>query len=77
MMSLYLSNPENVRKFLSMTYLSQDELESLVGKFPEDHPRWPNQLKGEVVFVRNKIRIRHHFTKKKIWEDFYEDNLSF
>lgn len=65
----YLSDPKQVDCVLSATGLSIDELESIVGRFKEDHWRWPNQLKGEVIFyVDGTVRIRHHFTKKTMWK---------
>jgi hypothetical protein len=73
---MYLSDPKNVKKALKLLEISLDELESVVGRFKPDHHNWPNQLKGELVIVKNKARIRHHFTKKKLFEsDFDPNNL--
>lgn len=65
----YLSDPSAVDEALSVTGLSIDELEFIVGRFKKDHHRWPNQLKGKVVFMkRGGVQIKHHFTNKKLWE---------
>lgn len=70
--TFYLSEPSNVDTVLHITGLAIDELEGIVGRFKEDHWRWPGQLKGEVVlYVSGKVRIRHHFNKKKLWENVY------
>ncbi len=71
-MNLYLSDPKNIETALELTELAQDELEYLVGRFKPDHHRWPGQLKGEVVVGIKSIKIRHHFTKKTLWERQYE-----
>jgi hypothetical protein len=50
------------------TDLASDELEQIVGRFPRHHKR-QGHLRGEVVVYANgDIRIRHHFTKKVLWE---------
>lgn len=52
----------------SDTGLAADELEAVVGRFPAHHER-KGHLKGEVVIYSDgTIRIRHHFTKKVLWE---------
>ena len=76
--SFYLSDDNNVAFLADMLELSQDEIESMVGRFRDDHYRFAGQLKGEVVqYADGKIVIRHHFTKKKI-ETFFtkeKDNV--
>lgn len=50
------------------TGLAADELEQIVGRFPRHHER-RGHLRGEVVIYANGvIKIRHHFTKKILWE---------
>lgn len=78
MEKFYLSEHEHLSRVLELTGLSLDELEYIVGKFPSDHHRWPNQFRGEFVQSKRGMVIRHHFTKKKLWEtdeplDFQED----
>lgn len=68
--TFYLSHPDNAGLVLELTGLAEDELESIVGRFPSDHWRWPSELKGEaVVYANGNIRIRHHFTKKVLWRN--------
>jgi hypothetical protein len=50
------------------TGLAADELEQIVGRFPRHHER-QGHLKGEVViYADGSVKIRHHFTKKVLWE---------
>ncbi len=50
------------------TGLASDELELIVGRFPNNHDR-RGHLKGEiVVYVDSTVKSRHHFTKKVVWE---------
>jgi hypothetical protein len=64
----YLSDPDAVSLVARATGLSEDELESIVGKFPNTHLKWPNLFKGAVSFKLNgNVEIRHHFTKKLLW----------
>ena len=66
----YLTEPGMEDYLSELTELSFDEIEQLVGRFRQDHWRWPGKLKGEVlVYSSGKIRLRHHFTKKKIWQN--------
>lgn len=67
--SFYLSDDQNVKLLSDRLELSHDEIEAIVGRFRDDHWRFAGQLKGEVVeYSSGKIVIRHHFTKKKLWE---------
>jgi hypothetical protein len=66
--SFYLSDEANIPKALDLTGLSMDELLEIVGRFNKNSSR-AGQMRGEVVVYANgKIRIRHHFNKKKLWE---------
>lgn len=68
--TFYLSDDKMVDQALELTGLAMDELESIVGRFRQDHLNWPGQLRGEaVVYVSGKVKIRHHFTKKALWEN--------
>lgn len=67
---MYLSEEKNLPYIIESTGLTLDELESIVGKFPDDHHAWPGKLKGE--YVENwdgEKKIVHHFTKKVIWSE--------
>lgn len=68
----YLSEPGNLELAISATGLAEDEIVGLVGKFKNNHHRWPGQLKGEVVVGLKAIQIRHHFTKKVLWEQAFD-----
>jgi hypothetical protein len=62
--TFYLSDPNNLKKALKVTGLSEDELEYIVGRFTKAS-RWADQLKGEVVvFSSGECLIRDHFNKK-------------
>lgn len=66
--SFYLSNEENINQALDITDLCLDEIETIVGRFTKISIR-SGQLRGEVVqYVDGKVIIRHHFTKKTLWE---------
>jgi hypothetical protein len=67
----YLSNDSNIPRALELTGLSMDELETIVGRFAA-HSWRSGLLRGEVVVYEDKIVIRHHFTKKRLWECVYE-----
>ena len=65
----YLSNPKNIPQALIDTNLSQDELAEVVGIF-KPHSSRAGSLRGEVVkYFNGKVIIRHHFTKKVLWEE--------
>jgi hypothetical protein len=65
----YLSDDSAVKNLLKYTELALDELEAIVGRFRQDHHAFPNALKGEVVYhIDGSLKIRHHFTKKTLWE---------
>lgn len=67
--SYYLTEPGALDQLLSDTELCKDEIESIVGRFRKNHWRFAGLLKGEVIYYTDgKIIIRHHFTKKKLWE---------
>lgn len=52
----------------SDTGLASDELEAVVGRFKRGHVR-QGHLKGEIVkYSDGSVVIRHHFTKKVLWE---------
>lgn len=67
MQSFYLSDPENLDQASELTGLSADELELIVGRFTKQSSR-AGQLKGELVVYPSRVVIRHHFSKKKLWE---------
>jgi hypothetical protein len=51
----------------SVTGLSLDELESIVGRYRPYSIR-AKQLRGELIIcIDNTVRIRHAFTKKVLW----------
>ena len=64
----YLST-DNGLKASRLTGLSLDEIEEIVGRFRKGHER-AGQLKGELV-QNNKgaYVIRHHFLKRKLWNE--------
>ena len=67
--TFYLSDSQAAERAVKATWLALDELESIVGRFKETHPRWPGQLRGEMVFLLDEnIQIRHHFSKKVLWK---------
>lgn len=66
--SIYLSNDNQLDEILDYTELSIDELELIVGRFNKNS-RFAGKLRGELIIsIDNKISIRHHFTKKILWE---------
>lgn len=68
--SFYLTEPDGLEKLNELTELSLDEVESIVGRFRKNHYRFSGLLKGEVcVDMEGMVWIRHHFTKKKLWEN--------
>ncbi len=63
----YLSN--SIEPALEHTELSEDEIESIVGRFTKASSRH-GQLRGELVkYVDGSVVIRHHFTKKVLWRN--------
>lgn len=65
--SFYLSDENNIPKALKLTQLAFDELEQIVGRFNKSSHRC-DQLRGEVItHLDGTISIRHHFTKKEMW----------
>lgn len=67
--SFYLSDEKNVDEALELCELSIDELESIVGRFTKNS-QWAGKLRGEVCVDWNGVYIRHHFTKKVLWQKF-------
>ncbi len=66
--TFYLPNEENIDQACDITDLCLDEIETIVGRFTKTSSR-SGQLRGEVVqYVNGKVIIRHHFTKKVLWE---------
>lgn len=73
--SFYLSDNSNIPKTLELTGLSMDELSEIVGRFAKNSWR-SGKMRGEVVIYANgKIRIRHHFNKKKLWESDFASEV--
>jgi hypothetical protein len=70
--SFYLSDEANIPRALELTGLSMDEIETIVGRFA-NHSWRKGLLRGEVVVYQDRVVIRHHFTKKKLWESIYEN----
>lgn len=67
--SFYLSDSNNIPLAEELTGLSLDELELVVGRF-KNHSMRAGQLRGEViVMIDGSVKIRHHFTKKILWEN--------
>lgn len=69
--SYYLSDENNLHRAQEDTGLCVDEIESIVGRFA-NHSWRKGLLRGEVVVYVNKVVIRHHFNKKKLWEGNYD-----
>lgn len=70
--SLYLSETENLKEITEKTELALDELEEIVGRF-RNHSIRKGRLRGEFIELYDgRIFIRHHFTKKKLWEKLCE-----
>jgi hypothetical protein len=69
--SYYLSDSKNLRRAVEDTGLDEFEIEELVGRFTR-MSQWEGELRGEVVIYHDKVRLRHHFNKSKI---YFEDNL--
>lgn len=67
----YLTEPGSLRALIDVTDLSEDEVESIVGRFNKHHWRFPGQLRGEVLeHFDGGVKIRHHFTKKTLWKNY-------
>lgn len=68
--SFYLSEPGKIENLLNYCDLSEDEVESIVGRFKNDHYRFAGCLKGEVFLgLDGTVEIRHHFKKKLLWSN--------
>jgi len=63
----YLSNVEDLQEVADLTGLTCGEVEDIVGRF-KSHSNRAGQLRGQVWLYHDKVQIRHHFTKKKLWE---------
>lgn len=67
--SFYLSDENNIEVLSELTGLALDEIEEIVGRFRKNHYRFAGKLKGEVIVLSDEtVKIRHHFSKKIIWE---------
>lgn len=69
--SFYLSEPGALDTLCNeyAPELSPDEVELIVGRFRVNHYRFAGKLKGEVCIApTGEVWIRHHFTKKILWE---------
>lgn len=65
----YLSDDEGAHTAMELTEMSVDELECVVGRFRDDHHRFPGRLKGKVVVKSTgQVQLRHHFNNKLLWE---------
>jgi len=71
--SYYLTNIECIEAVMRDTGLSEYEIEEIVGRFKADHRRkdFAGKLKGQVYIYEDKVQLRHHFTKKVLYECFY------
>lgn len=59
---------QDPKKAMEVTGLAPDELLGLVGKFRKGHFR-EGMLRGKLeVMASGKVVIRHHLTKKVLWE---------
>lgn len=68
--SFYLSEDGALERLIDLTELYSDEIEEIVGRFRSSHYRFAGLLKGEVIeYVTGEIKIRHHFSKKILWEE--------
>lgn len=66
--SFYLSSSKGLKRACQVTDLSKEEIIEIVGKFGKNSHRY-GQVKGEVVvYSDGSVVIRHHFTKKILWE---------
>ena len=71
--SYYLSDPENLTRAVEDTGLDELEIEGMVGRFTS-MSQWEGELRGEVVIYHDRIRLRHHFNKSKV---YFEDKLCY
>lgn len=67
METFYLSDDNNIELAMELTELDFDEIEIIVGRFAKNSHR-AGKLRGEVVNNYGRVFIRHHFTKKLLWE---------
>lgn len=66
--SFYLTESGSLPALIDLTDLCEDEIEEIVGRFKNDHWRFPGHLKGEVIVkFDGEVMIRHHFHKKVLW----------
>jgi hypothetical protein len=67
--AFYLSEEDNIDKAIELTGLDQDEILELVGRFTKQSHR-AGKVRGELIELADgTIKLRHHFTKKVIWEN--------
>lgn len=71
--SYYLTNIDCIETVIRDTGLSEYEIEEIVGRFKLDHRRkdFAGRLKGQVYMYKDKVQLRHHFTKKILYECCY------
>lgn len=69
----YLTSVSNIASVMFDTGLSEYEIEEIVGRFKLDHRRkdFAGKLKGQVYLYKDKVQLRHHFTKKILYESYY------
>jgi len=66
---VYLSDDTKLDYIMSVTGLSLDELEHVVGRF-DNHAKFGNSLKGELYQTNDgDFVIKHHFSKKVLWSN--------
>lgn len=67
----YYISSVDIDKVEEDTDLSAFEIEEIVGRFDKHHWKFAGLLKGQVWKYDSKVQIRHHFTKKILWESRY------
>lgn len=66
-LEFYLSDPANIPQAQDLTGLSEDEIESVVGRFGRQSHRC-GALRGKLQLkVDGEVVIRHHFNNKVLW----------
>jgi hypothetical protein len=66
--SFYLSDASHLKYALDLLEMSEVELEDIVGRFESNHVR-EGRLKGLLEITEQGIRIRHHFTRRILWQN--------
>ena len=65
--SYYLSEEDDLNRTISLTGLSEDEIESIVGRFSKISHR-SGKLRGKVEeLIDGSVVIHHHFNRKVLW----------